>query len=118
MKTLPIPETEQINAILNGSMYDLACSYVEKPSPYNLKEYLTITRQKLIDFLVSNPEKAETYFQKHKENKSTHDTEKIWSEGEEYVTAWFDHGHPHTIRRFNSLAEAVAEHVLVNYGMY
>ena len=118
MKPLPIPEIEQMNAMLDGSAFNLACDYVEAPSRYDLKKYLTITRQILVDFLASNPEKAEAYFQKHRHSSGTHDVERIWDEGREYLVASMDHGHPRSIRHFRSLPEAVAEHLLVSYGMY
>jgi len=118
MKPLPIPETEQLNAMLEGSVYNLVCTYMNNSSQFNLKKYLTISRQKLISFLVSNPEKAETYFQNQKINPSTHDVEKIWEEGREYFVASLDHGKPRSIRCYQSLPEAVAEHILVSYGMY
>jgi hypothetical protein len=118
MKTLPIPDTDQINAMLDDSVYDLVCEYIENPSQYNLKKYLTIDRGKLVDFLVQNTGKAETYFQKHASTAASHDVEQIWEEGSEYLVASMDHGKPRSIRRFATLPEAVAEHVLVTYGMY
>jgi hypothetical protein len=117
MKSLPIPEIEQLNALVSGSLYQLVSDYVENPSPA-LKKYLTINREILIGFLLKNPDRAEAYFQKQEQVKATHDVEKMWEENEEYIVASMDHGNARSVRRFKSLAEAVAEHVLVSYGMY
>jgi len=118
MKPLPISEADQINAILDDSVYDLVCEYVENPSQYNLKKYLTIDRRKLVEVLAQNPGKTEAYFRKHASTAVSHDVEQIWKDGLEYLVASMDHGKRRSIRRFASLPEAVAEHILVTYGMY
>lgn len=118
MNSLPIPETDQINAILTDSVYELVCKYVDNPSPYNLKQYLTIDRKKITDFLTQHPDKAAIYFKKHASTEPTHDIEQIWKENSNYVVASMDHGKPHFVRRFHSLSKATAEHMLVTYGMY
>jgi hypothetical protein len=118
MKSPLIPEQDQLRAMLDGSVYELARRYVAKPSRYDLKKYLSINRRQLVDFLVANPAKAEAYFDRQKQSQATHDVERIWKEGTEHFVASMDHGAVRSIRRFSSLAEAVAEHVLVSYGMY
>ena len=117
MKSLPIPETEQLNALANDSLYQLVSEYVAEPSPA-LKQYLTINRQALVEFLLKNPGKADAYFQKQEQVQTTHDVERMWEENGEYIVASMDHGNARSVRRFKSLAGAVAEHVLVSYGMY
>jgi hypothetical protein len=118
MKSLPIPDIDQIRAMLNGSIYDLLCNYVENPPRYDFRKCLTINRQKLVDYLRRNPGDAEAYFQKQKQARTTHDVERMWEEDGEYIVATMDHGNARDVRRFKSLAEAVAEHLLVSFGMY
>ena len=118
MKSLPIPDDDQIGALLDGSIYDLLCTYVENPPRYDFRTFLTINRQTLVDFLLGNPAKAAAYFQKQKRVQTTHDAEVIREQDGEYVVASMDHGTARSVRRFKSLAEAAAEHVLVSYGMY
>lgn len=118
MKALPIPETEQIQAMLSGSIRDLLTGYIENPPQYDFRKFLTVNRQTLIDFLLNNPVKAKTYFENKRQIQTTHDVEKIWEENGEYFIASMNHGNARSIRQFRSLAEAVAEHVLVSYGMY
>jgi len=118
MKAVPIPETEQMDAMLNQSVYELACNYYENPNQYDLRRYLTVNRRKLVCFLKANPDKAEVYFQKNKNIQATHDVERIWQEGSRYIVASMFHGQVKSPERFRSLPKAVAEHVLVSYGMY
>ncbi|HZF01016.1 MAG TPA: hypothetical protein VE344_03885 [Methylomirabilota bacterium] len=120
MKTFPIPETDQIRAMLNNSFYELLKEYTEHPPKYDFKKFITINRQKLVEFLTANPLEAKTYFQNQNKIVSiaNHDIFKIWQEGRNYYVAWMDHGNPRNPRQFDMLAEAVAEFVLVNYGMY
>jgi hypothetical protein len=113
-----IPEEDQLNAMLEGSVYELACKHVQHPSRYDLKRYLTVDRRQLVDFLIAHPYKAQAYFDKQKRNHATHDVERIWKEGQQYCLASMDHGNARDVRCFGTLAEAVAEHVLVSYGMY
>ena len=120
VKPFPIPEIEQMNAMIDGSFDNLLSNYVENPPKWDFRKFITINRQKLIEFLDANSDKAKTYFQKQVEvkSKATHDVAKIWQEGNNYFVAWMDHGRARNPRQFNTIAEAVAELVLVNYGMY
>jgi hypothetical protein len=118
MKSLPIPDTDQMSALLDGSILDLLREYIVDPPRWDFRKLLTIDRQKLIAFLQNNPVKTEAYFQKQKQSKRTHDVLRIWEEDGEYVVAWMDHENPRFPERFKSMAESVAQHVLVTYGMY
>ena len=118
MKTSPIPEDDQIRAMLGGSVYELLQNYDVQLERIDFRKFITVDRQKLIDFLTSHPAAADSYFRKHSVSEAIHDVEKIWRDRSEYVTAWMDHGRPLSTRRFATLGEAVAEHVLVVHGMY
>ena len=120
MKLLPIPEIEQIQAMLDGSFIRLLADYTEDAERVDFRKFITINRKKMVDFLSANSDKAKAYFEKQLEvnNIATHDVAKIWQEGNNYFVAWMDHGRARNPRRFQTLAEAVAELVLVNYGMY
>jgi hypothetical protein len=120
MKPLPIPETEQLDAMVNGSIWSLLKDYTKDVERVDFREFITINRQKLVYYLVVNPNMAEAYFNEQlKANTiATHDIAKAWQEGSIYFVAWMDHGRPRNPRRFKTLAETVAELVLVNHGMY
>jgi hypothetical protein len=118
MSAPSIPQEDQLNAMAEGSVYEMVCKYVQNPSRYDLKQYLSVNRRQLIDFLNTHPSKAQAYFDKQKNNQATHDVETIWKEGQDYCVASMDRGKARDVRCFRTLAEAVAEHVLVSYGMY
>lgn len=118
MKTLHIPEEDQIRAMLNGSIYDLLRNYGVQPEHVDFRKFITVNRQKLVEYLSTHVGEAENYFRKHSAVEAAHDVEKIWRDGSEYVTAWMDHGRPCSEKRFARLEEAVAEHILVSHGMY
>jgi hypothetical protein len=117
MKSLPIPEIEQMEAMLTDSVYDLACNYENLPARYDLRRYLTVERRKLVDYLIENPAKAEEYLQKHKDICATHDVEKIYQQGAKYIIASMNRGRIVYSKKFRSLPKAVAEHVFISYGM-
>lgn len=114
----PIPQKEQIIALLTGSVYDLACRHVHNPSRYNLKKYITVGRSELIEFLIAHPGMAEAYFRNHSSAEPGHDVERIWREEGAFLVGSMDHGRARWVRRFDTLPEAIAEHVLVSYGMH
>lgn len=118
MKPLPIPKSEQIAALLNGSFFNLLSDYVENPKYLNTRKFITITRQDLVEYLNVNPDKANAFFAKELENNTTHDVARIWREENEYVVAWMDHGEPRNRRAFHGLAEAIADLVIATYGIY
>ena len=55
-----IPQEDQLNAMVEGSVYELARKYVQNPSRYDLKRYLNVNRRQLIDFLIANPSRTQT----------------------------------------------------------
>ena len=118
MKSLPVPKSEQINAMLNGTIFDLLRDYTDNPKSVDFRKFLTITRQDLTDYLTAHRDEAEAYFQKQLVFQGTHDVERLFQQGSEYVVVSMDHGQRKCPRPFHSLAEAVAEQVLVNHGMY
>jgi hypothetical protein len=118
MNPLPISENDQIRAMLTGSIFDLLRDFTEKPELVDIRKYITISRQQLIEFLFTHPDLSDSYFKKHSGMIAVHDVEIMMKDGAGYLTAWMDHGHQVSTKRFATLAEAIAEHVLVTHGMY
>ena len=117
MLTLPIPQSDQIEAMLSGKVYDLLGLYISRPEDVDFRRYLTISRGDLIDYLRTHPATAERYLKWQLSNQGTHDIERLFQEGAEYVVASMDHGKRLNPSYFRSLEEAVAEHVLACHGM-
>jgi hypothetical protein len=118
MEALNIPKQEQLKAILSDSVLALAERYVENPSPYNLKRYLTINRAELIDYLRLHPEETQRYFDAQQSSQATHDVLRVWIENNHYLVGYMDHGSPADVTAFDDLPEALAEFILCSYGMY
>lgn len=115
---MQISKEDQIRAMLDGSIFTLLCDYGADPKQVDFRRLINVRRQDIIVFLAEHPNLAENYFQKHSSVEATHDVGKIWQNGSEFLTAWLDHGQSQSPRRFKTLGEAVAEHVLISHGMY
>jgi hypothetical protein len=89
------------------------------PSLYSHKKYLTVTRLDVISYLKAHPEEAAEYFRRRGGRRTAAaDAELLYEEDGEYVSSSVDHGTERSVRRFKNLPEAVAEDVLVSFGMY
>ena len=104
--------------MLSGGVGALLADCMDNPPQYDFKKVLTVKRNDVIDFLNKNTDQATAYWQRHGMVSVPHDAEELYQEGDEYLVAWIDHGKRRWIKRFKSLPEAIAEHVLVAYGMY
>jgi hypothetical protein len=118
MKPLPIPESVQIDAMLHGTIFDVLAEYVNAPRVGDLGKYITVDRAELISYLDAHPEAAKAYFQREQSSTTTHDVERILRCGSDYTVVSMFHGEEQSPRHFNTLAEAVAEHVLLGHLMY
>jgi hypothetical protein len=118
MKPLPIPDNEQITAMLSGSILDLLREYVPSPEFTDFRKYLTVSRQKLLDYLAHHPEMTESYYRHQQSLHAIHDVNVIGPFDEGFAVCTMDHGVPTDRRIFKTLAEAVTEHVLCSHGMH
>ncbi|MGD0061237.1 MAG: hypothetical protein ABSD58_17635 [Verrucomicrobiia bacterium] len=119
IKSLPIPHTDQIRALLEGRVYQLLKDYVAE-RVYDCKPYLTVERRDIIEYLRAHPEAALGCFNRNKEQRKhvLHDIARIEEYGEAYRVYWLDHGKPHSVQTFPRLAEALAEFVMIDVGKH
>jgi hypothetical protein len=118
MKSLPIPKTDQIAAMLDGSFPELLRQYIDYPNSVELGKFITVKREELLDWLLAHPDVCDSYIQKQSEFTASHDVEKIIEEPSGYVVVSMYRGEQRSPRRFKILADAVAEHVLLSHGLY
>ena len=104
-------------ALLEGRIYEVLRPYLDK-EVVDFRPYLSVTRSDIVAFLTSRPAIADKYFAEHSRRQIYHDGVRLWRSGVQYHIADMDHGKPRSEKRFDSLAEAVAEHVLITHGMY
>jgi len=110
------PKDDQIKAMLDGNVYELLSHY-GTAHVVDFRPYLTVDRSDVESFLHRNPEAAMSYFEKASA-VSPESENKIERSGDAYRVLWVDHGQVRSARHFTTLAEAVAEHLLVAHGMY
>jgi hypothetical protein len=118
MDPLPVSKADQINAMLNGTLFHLLGRYVDDPLRTDFRKLITVERADIVAYLREHPQAAETYFQWQLINSPNHDVETILRRKNGYVVVTMFHGEERFPRQFSSIAEAVAEHVLLNFGMY
>lgn len=104
--------------MINGCAYDLVCEYFDSPCKFSLRNYLSITRSDIVDFLKSHPDESKAAYEKYKLSMVLHDGDKIGKDVLGYYVASMDHGIARNIRRFKDMEDALAELILVSYGMY
>ena len=115
---MEIPVQQLIPAMLNGTLPVLLKERGIDPERVGLRRFITVDRAALLAYLNDHPEEAESYMSRHGGLQSGHDVARLVREGGTYVTCWMDHGSALSVRRFQTLDEAVAEHVLMSHGLY
>ena len=83
MSPLRIPKQDQIDALLDGSIYRLVREH-GGPEFVNLSEWLDITRSELEHFFHANPGRAEECFQRILPRQPSADGLRIENDGERY----------------------------------
>jgi hypothetical protein len=101
---------------LTGRIYELIADRLGK-SVVDVRRYLTVTRSDIEEFLRLHPAEADRYFEEKARREAANDTDVIGLRDGKYLVAWRDHGRNRFERSFPTVAEAVAEHVLVTHGM-
>ena len=115
---MDIPAQQQISAMLNGTLPVLLRDRGMDPERVDLRKFITVDRDALSEYLAAHPDEAAAYFSRHEMSNASHDVARLSRDGDAYVTCWMDHGAALSVRRFATLNEAVAEHVLMSHGMY
>lgn len=116
MKELPIPKEEQVNAMLEGRIYDLLREYYPIAGT-DFRPCITVSRLDIESLLRQNPSKADEYFDLHG-NKGVPRENVLEGEGGRYRVLWIDQGKIREQKEFADIVSAVTEHVLVDHGMF
>ncbi len=117
---MPTPSRdEQIQAMLDGKFFDLLKEYIdEEPSADNYRQYITVTRRDMVDFLNRHLQMTNSYFKKFSSENPFNDGAGIAEEWNTYLVFWMDHGRRTSIIRFKSMNEALAEFVFWGHEIY
>jgi len=126
IKERPIPETEQINSMLNYSLFKLASEYFERPFRYKqvnnvwLKFAVSINRVIMIKYLKENPAELKKLLGEHNNiaDPVFINMTKIIEDGNYFNVTWMGYGGPKTYKQFKTIEEAAAECLFLTYGIY
>jgi hypothetical protein len=120
LKNINIPEEEQLEAISQGlpSFYLLLkryLGYLDKSG--DLRQYITVTKSKLIDYLRNRPELMKRHLYK-KGDPRYHEFSVLEYDGINYRVYEMDHEDPWDIREYEDFAEATADYLMRDLGIY
>ena len=108
----------QLQSMLTGRSLKLVKEQYPEANEVTFGRYLTIERADLIRYLRRHPLLTRKYAYKHNYSEAYHDVYAIKKQNGIYLLGWLDHGKLSNPKRFNSLADVVAEHILVEHGLF
>lgn len=114
MKTLPIPEQEQLQALASGlkEVYRLLAEYVGDLNKVpNFRQHITVTKAQLVEYLRRQPQLAAQHVSQPTDPKH-HEFPVLERIDGKYRVYEIDHDHPRYIREFTDLPEAAAEYLM------
>jgi predicted metal-dependent enzyme (double-stranded beta helix superfamily) len=114
MKSLPIPEQEQLQALASGlkDVYRLLAEYVGDLNKVpNIRKHITITKTQLAEYLRQQPQLAEQHVARPSDPKYHESLVLERTEGK-YRVYEIDHGQPRYVSEFADLANAAAEYLM------
>ena len=117
MKSLPIPEEEQLQALSGGLKYvfRLLTEYLgDLNKAPNFRQHITVTKAQLAEYLRRHQELAECHVSQPSDPKR-HEFPILERVGSGYHVYEIDHDRPRYVKEFVDLAEAAAEYLM--WGM-
>jgi len=114
MKSLPIPEEEQLQALSGGlkDVYRLLTEYLgDLNRAPNFRQYVTVSKNQLAEYLRHHPELAQRHVS-HSFDPKHHEFPVLERTDGKYRVYEIDHGQPRYLREFADLADAAAEYLM------
>jgi len=115
MKTLPIPEEEQLQALAEGlkDVYRLLREYLGDLNKVpNFGQHITVSKLNLINYLRHHPEKVQKHVILAADITKLHDIPALFFDNGKWIVCWTDHGTPVGITYFDDLPEAAANYLM------
>jgi hypothetical protein len=108
--TVNIPKNEQLMALASGlpALYQLIEKYTGGPIRTDFRQFVTVSKTELAEYLRSNPSLAEKQVMPEKKVLHLHDHPVLLHENEKWLVCWIEHGTKTNKVYFNDLAEAAA----------
>jgi len=117
MPPSPISPCSLIAAMVQGRFFEFLTECGCDLKQEDFRTFITVDHHEIANFLEEHHEDATRYFDRYRRASATHDVPAIYMDEGEYITAWMDHGVATSMRRFPDVYQAVADHVLMFYGM-
>lgn len=114
MKSLPIPEQEQLQALASGlkDVYRLLAEYVGDLNKVpKFRQHITVTKAQLAEFLRREPHLAEQHVSRPSDPKH-HEFPVLERIDGKYRVYEIDHDQPRYVKEFADLADAAAEYLM------
>lgn len=119
---MELPKDRQLKALAGEiTFYDLLAGYLPDPQRYvseNLpKNYITVTREDLYEYLRNRVNVAEKILHRAVANAASHDVAAMAKRGNRYAVFWTVRGNPTEVHEYENLVDAVVEYVFQSIYM-
>lgn len=114
--SVQIPKEEQLPALAGGllEVYRLIERYTGGPISTDSREFITVTKPELIEYLRLNPELSESHVMSEDSSATMHDRPCLFKKGSQWVVCWTEHGRKTDERTYDSLEEAAADYLMAD----
>ncbi len=109
-----IPKDEQLEALANGlqPFYQLIEKYTGEPIQTDFRQFATVTKTELTEYLRKNEALAEKHVMSEEEALRLHDHPVLLVNDDKWMVCWMDHGTKTNIVYYDNLPEAAANFLM------
>lgn len=113
IKKVNIPKDEQIEALANGiqQFYRLIEKYTGEPIKSDFRQFATVTKTELTEYLRKNESLAEKHVMEE-EALRLHDHPVLVANDDKWTVCWMDQGTKTNIFHYDNLPEAAANFLM------
>ena len=110
----PIPKDEQLRALASGltAFCHLIEEHTGSPIKGDFRQYASVTKAELTEYLRHNPEMARKHLISEDEALQLHDHPVLLADADEWLVCWMDHGRKTNKSYFNDIHEAAANFLM------
>ena len=109
-----ISKDEQLRALADGlpGVYKLIERITGSPVNSDFRDFISVTKQELKQYLSDHPELAGKHVQSSEDVAGAHDVPVLIAEGGKWIVCWMDHGERTNEKTYGNLAEAAANYLM------
>ncbi len=112
--TTSIPKNKQLTALADGlpALYQLIEKYTGGPIRTDFRQFVTVSKMELVEYLRHNPALAEKHVMSENEALHLHDHPVLLNENGKWLVCWIDHETKTNKVYFDDLSEAAANFLM------